>query len=146
MLNVYNGSTDNESQFEGLRDYHYPPALKRFKQSGADVQGQRVRFPKGLCCKIIQDSAPRTFMLGAAEVYARDNQASIISPFILSGAMSPVISRRNLTRLLMKRCWNSSPSARPLSRTPTYRATVIVGDGLKRRPATTDWHVTALHE
>ena len=29
-------------------------------------------------------------MLGAAEVYARSNQASIITPFILSGAMSPV--------------------------------------------------------
>ena len=29
-------------------------------------------------------------MLGAAEVYARANQASIVSPFILMGAMSPV--------------------------------------------------------
>ena len=29
-------------------------------------------------------------MLGAAEVYARSNQACIITPFILSGAMSPV--------------------------------------------------------
>ena len=29
-------------------------------------------------------------MLGAAEVYAKANQASIISPFILMGAMSPV--------------------------------------------------------
>ena len=29
-------------------------------------------------------------MLGAAEVYARNNQACIITPFILSGAMSPV--------------------------------------------------------
>ena len=29
-------------------------------------------------------------MLGAAEVYAKNNQACIISPFILAGAMSPV--------------------------------------------------------
>ena len=29
-------------------------------------------------------------MLGAAEVYAKANQATIISPFILMGAMSPV--------------------------------------------------------
>ena len=29
-------------------------------------------------------------MLGAAKVYARNNQASVISPFILAGAMSPV--------------------------------------------------------
>ncbi len=29
-------------------------------------------------------------MLGAAKVYARHNQATVISPFILAGAMSPV--------------------------------------------------------
>jgi trimethylamine--corrinoid protein Co-methyltransferase len=31
-------------------------------------------------------------MLGAAEVYARNNQACIITPFILAGAMAPVTS------------------------------------------------------
>ena len=29
-------------------------------------------------------------MLGAAEVYARHHQATVVSPFILAGAMSPV--------------------------------------------------------
>ncbi|MCW1839586.1 trimethylamine methyltransferase family protein [Prosthecomicrobium hirschii] len=39
-------------------------------------------------------------MLGAAEVYARNNQACIITPFILSGAMSPVTVAGTLTQVL----------------------------------------------
>jgi len=39
-------------------------------------------------------------MLGAAEVYARNNQACIITPFILSGAMSPVSVAGTLTQVL----------------------------------------------
>ncbi len=39
-------------------------------------------------------------MLGAAEVYARSNQACIITPFILSGAMSPVSVAGTLTQVL----------------------------------------------
>jgi trimethylamine---corrinoid protein Co-methyltransferase len=39
-------------------------------------------------------------MLGAAEVYAQSNQACIITPFILSGAMSPVTVAGTLTQVL----------------------------------------------
>jgi trimethylamine--corrinoid protein Co-methyltransferase len=39
-------------------------------------------------------------MLGAAETYAASNQASIITPFILSGAMSPVSVVGTLTQVL----------------------------------------------
>ncbi len=39
-------------------------------------------------------------MLGAAEVYAAANQACIITPFILSGAMSPVSVAGTLTQVL----------------------------------------------
>lgn len=42
---------------------------------------------------LINANSPMVFdatMLGAAKVYARHNQATIISPFILAGAMSPV--------------------------------------------------------
>jgi trimethylamine--corrinoid protein Co-methyltransferase len=42
-------------------------------------------------------------MLGAAEVYARNNQACIITPFILSGAMSPVTVAGTLTQVLAAR-------------------------------------------
>ncbi len=39
-------------------------------------------------------------MLGAAEVYARNNQACIVTPFILAGAMSPVTVAGTLTQVL----------------------------------------------
>jgi trimethylamine--corrinoid protein Co-methyltransferase len=38
-------------------------------------------------------------MLGALKVYARNNQATVISPFILAGAMSPVTVLGTLTQL-----------------------------------------------
>lgn len=42
---------------------------------------------------LINANSPMTFdatMLGALKVYARNNQASIVTPFIIAGAMSPV--------------------------------------------------------
>lgn len=38
-----------------------PEALELWKQAGASVEGERVRFPKGLCRKLIQDNAPKEF-------------------------------------------------------------------------------------
>ncbi|MEJ2443193.1 MAG: trimethylamine methyltransferase family protein [Exilibacterium sp.] len=46
-----------------------------------------------VCSSLINANSPMTFddtMLGAAKVYARNNQACVVSPFILAGAMSPV--------------------------------------------------------
>ena len=42
-------------------DFRYPPALELFKEAGADVKGERVHFPRGMCRKIITDSAPAEF-------------------------------------------------------------------------------------
>ena len=42
-------------------DFRYPPALALFKEAGADIDGERVTFPRGMCRKIIQDSAPSIF-------------------------------------------------------------------------------------
>ncbi|MBV8803713.1 MAG: trimethylamine methyltransferase family protein [Sinobacteraceae bacterium] len=36
-------------------------SLKIFKDAGADVQGERVRFPRGMCRTIVTRSAPREF-------------------------------------------------------------------------------------
>ena len=36
-------------------------ALDMWRAAGADVQGERVRFPRGMCRKLIQDSAPAQF-------------------------------------------------------------------------------------
>ena len=56
-----------------------------------------------VCTSLINANSPLvwdTIMLGAAEVYARNNQACIITPFILSGAMSPVTVAGTLTQVL----------------------------------------------
>ena len=39
-------------------------------------------------------------MLGAATVYAENNQATVISPFLLAGAMSPVTVAGTVTQIL----------------------------------------------
>jgi len=52
---------------------------------------------------LINANSPLTFdatMLGAATVYAKNNQATIISPFILAGAMSPVTVTGTVTQIL----------------------------------------------
>lgn len=54
---------------------------------GGDLAGRTV------LTNLINASSPLRWdatMLGAAEVYAQHNQACVISPFILAGAMSPV--------------------------------------------------------
>lgn len=38
-----------------------PEALEIWKAAGADVEGERVRMPRGMCRKLIQDHAPREF-------------------------------------------------------------------------------------
>jgi trimethylamine--corrinoid protein Co-methyltransferase len=45
----------------GLEFRGDPDALKLFHDAGADVQGERVRFPRGMCRQIVQASAPRIF-------------------------------------------------------------------------------------
>jgi len=52
---------------------------------------------------LINVNSPMTFddvMMGALEVYARNNQACIVSPFIVGGAMAPVSVAGTLTQVL----------------------------------------------
>ena len=52
---------------------------------------------------LINANSPMTYdatMLGAAKTYARHNQATVISPFILAGAMSPVTVAGTVTQIL----------------------------------------------
>lgn len=52
---------------------------------------------------LININSPMTFdsiMMGALEIYARANQACIISPFIVGGAMAPVSVAGTLTQVL----------------------------------------------
>src|SRR3984957_7694756 len=60
---------------------------------GADFMDAVTGRPKTVLINLINANSPMTFdstMLGAAKAYARANQACIITPFILAGAMSPV--------------------------------------------------------
>ena len=49
-----------------------PVSLALFRDAGADVKGERVRFPAGLCRSIIAASAPRQF-----RQYARNPERSV---------------------------------------------------------------------
>ncbi len=52
---------------------------------------------------LININSPMTFddvMMGALEVYAKNNQACVISPFIVGGAMAPVSVAGTLTQVL----------------------------------------------
>jgi trimethylamine---corrinoid protein Co-methyltransferase len=60
---------------------------------GDELTDPKTGRPKTTIINLINVNSPMTYdstMLGAAKVYARANQALIITPFILSGAMSPV--------------------------------------------------------
>ena len=50
-----------------------PEALEMWKEAGADVQGSRVHFPKGLCRSLIQATAPREYVQ-----YARNPARNVI--------------------------------------------------------------------
>jgi len=60
---------------------------------GDDFLDPATGQEKTVIINLINANSPMTFddtMLGAAKVYARNNQACVVSPFILAGAMSPV--------------------------------------------------------
>jgi trimethylamine--corrinoid protein Co-methyltransferase len=67
--------------------------LEIWRKAGADVQGQRVRFPRGLCRKLIQDSAPREFVQHARNP-ARNVQIGGLNTVFAPAYGSPFI--RNL--------------------------------------------------
>ena len=45
----------------GIEIVNYPEAVEIFKSAGADADGMRVRFPRGLCRSLINATAPRIF-------------------------------------------------------------------------------------
>ena len=73
---------------------------------------------------LINVNSPMTFddvMMGALEVYARNNQACIISPFIVGGAMAPVSVAGTLTQVLAEVMAGSPTPARPAGRAGDLR-------------------------
>ncbi len=45
----------------GIEIVDFPEAVEIFRANGADVDGTRVRFPKGLCRSLITEHAPESF-------------------------------------------------------------------------------------
>ena len=60
-LSILEDNADTILQEVGIEFRGDEDALRLLHDAGADVQGERVRFPKGMCRQIVQGSAPRQF-------------------------------------------------------------------------------------
>jgi len=60
-LELLEHNADTILQEIGIDFRDDPEALSLLKEAGADVQGERVRFPRGMCRTIVQRSAPKEF-------------------------------------------------------------------------------------
>ena len=58
-LAIIEENADTILQEVGVEFRGDPDALRLLGEAGADVQGERVRFPRGMCRSIVQASAPR---------------------------------------------------------------------------------------
>jgi trimethylamine---corrinoid protein Co-methyltransferase len=72
-LAIIEANADEILQEVGIDFRGDPGALELLREAGADVQGERVRFPKGMCRSIVEASAPRSFIQ-----YARNPDRSVI--------------------------------------------------------------------
>ena len=61
-LEMIEHNADTVLQEIGMRFTDFPEALERFRDAGADIDGETVRFPRGMCRTIIQASAPSEFV------------------------------------------------------------------------------------
>jgi len=66
-------NADTILQEVGMEFRDEPEALELWKAAGADVQGTRIRFPRGLCRSIVQKSAPREYTQ-----YARNPDRNVV--------------------------------------------------------------------
>lgn len=60
-LEIIEHNADTILQEVGIEVHDHPSALRRFADAGAEVDGTRVRFPRGMCREIITATAPSTF-------------------------------------------------------------------------------------
>ena len=72
-LELIENNADTVLEEIGIEFKEFPKALELFKEAGADVDGERVRFPRGLCRSIIQASAPSEFTQ-----HARNPERSVV--------------------------------------------------------------------
>src|SRR6186713_2022391 len=60
-LSLIEHNADTILQEVGLEFRGDPDALRLLREAGASVDGERVRFPRGMCRSIVQATAPRQF-------------------------------------------------------------------------------------
>lgn len=60
-LSLIEGNADALLSEVGMEFRGDPEILDLFREAGADVRGERVRFEPGMCRRIIRDNAPREF-------------------------------------------------------------------------------------
>lgn len=60
-LELIEHNADTILEQVGIEFRDSPEALGLLRDAGADVDGERVRFPRGMCRQIVQATAPRTF-------------------------------------------------------------------------------------
>ena len=61
-LSIIEHNADTVLEEVGLDFKDDPECLEILKAAGCDVQGERVRFPRGLCRSLIQATAPREYV------------------------------------------------------------------------------------
>ncbi|MCV6597228.1 MAG: trimethylamine methyltransferase family protein [Mangrovicoccus sp.] len=92
-----------------LSDKPFMGSVTEPERAQDSVEMCEILFGKGVVdagpvmTSLINVNSPLTFdrtMMGALEVYAARNQAAIISPFIVGGAMAPVSVAGTLTQIL----------------------------------------------
>ena len=102
---------------------HYDMVYSHFKYSDKPLMGSVTHYRRAqdsvdmaklvfgdefvdqncVLTSLINVNSPMVFdgtMLGSLKVYARNNQACVVSPFILAGAMSPVTVAGTCTQIL----------------------------------------------
>jgi trimethylamine--corrinoid protein Co-methyltransferase len=92
-----------------LSDKPYMGSVTAPERAADSVEMSEILFGglngRTVMTSLINVNSPMTFdgiMMGALEVYAKANQAAIISPFIVGGAMSPVTVAGTLTQVLVE--------------------------------------------
>jgi trimethylamine---corrinoid protein Co-methyltransferase len=60
-LELIEHNADTILEEVGVEFREYPEALRLLADAGAEVDGERVRFPRGMCRKIVSDNAPSVF-------------------------------------------------------------------------------------
>ncbi len=92
-----------------LSDKPYMGSVTAPERAADSVEMSEILFGgldgRTVMTSLVNINSPMTFdgiMMGALEVYAKANQAAIVSPFIVGGAMSPVTVAGTLTQVLVE--------------------------------------------